>query len=268
MSLLKDCRFPALQKRGSWLVLLFFFVMFPGKSFPVENESAIPEKPLGWISDYAQLLNAGEIAQLNQRLASLESQTSTQIFVAIFPKLPKNFYLEDFTTRLFEKWRLGTNQNNNGVLLAIFLGDRELRIEVGYGLEDVLTDALSHQIIYNDILPYFKNGAFFQGISQGVNTIRDVVAGKYKTPVPKESSDSFFEILFFIIILIIVISQFLRQFRSSTTYSGRGYRRNTWGTPGGFFPSSGRFRGSSGTGPVFRGGFGGLSGGGGASGKW
>jgi uncharacterized protein len=249
----------------SLAIFLVFTFLHVGTSLAV-RPSAIPEKPVSWVSDYAQVLNPAEQEQLNQRLALLEKETSTQIFVAIFPALPEDFYLEDFSVKLFEQWRPGSNHNNNGVLLTIFMADRKLRIEVGYGLEDVLTDALSDRIIQAEILPHFKNGAYASGISQGIDAIVAAVAGKYQEPVEgAESSVNWVEILIFLIIAVIILSRF---FGSSTTFSSRGSSRNFWGGSGGFFPPIGGSGRSSGGGSIFRGGFGGMSGGGGASGSW
>jgi len=252
--------------RVGFPVILFVLFIFPqATGFAANKSAAIPEKPIGWVSDYARVLNPAEQAELNQRLAQLEQQTSTQIFVAIFPSLPENFYREDFTVKLFEQWRPGSQQNDNGVILAIFLADRQLRIEVGYGLEDVLTDALSSRIIQTEILPHFKNGNYHAGIAQGVDAIVAAVAGRYQEPVETaESAVDWGEILIFVIIALIILSRF---FGSSTTFSSRESKRNYWGGSGGFFPPIGG-SGRSGGGSTFRGGFGGMSGGGGASGSW
>lgn len=251
--------------RAEILAIFALLICLTGTGFAFAKPATIPEKPLGWVSDYARVLNPAEQAALNQRLAQLEQQTSTQIFVAIFPSLPEDFYLEDFTVKLFEQWRPGSQHNHNGVILAIFITDRKLRIEVGYGLEDVLTDALSQRIIQNEILPHFKNGNYSAGIAQGVDAIVAAVAGKYQEPVENaEAAVDWVEILIFVIIALIILSRF---FGSSTTFSSRGSKRNYWGGSGGYFPPIGG-SGRSGGGNIFRGGFGGMSGGGGASGSW
>ena len=249
--------------------VLIMLVLAAVLAFAGEDSAVIPEKPASWVTDYAQILNPLEKQQLDQRLAQLETQTSTQIFVAIFESLPEGFYLNDFVNRLFDKWRPGTDNNDNGVLLAIFIADRDLRIETGYGVEDVLTDALAKQIISTEIVPHFKNGAYYEGIASGTNAIMAAVEGRYQTPIRnKESPNSGFGSFIIFLIVLFILLRISRSRRSSTTFSSRGARKTVGGTPI-FFPptfSSGSGRRSSG--PTFGGGFGGFSGGGGASGSW
>lgn len=241
----------------------------------------IPERPQSWVSDYAGLLTPEQRQQLDQRLRDLEQRTSTQIFVAIFPALPENTYLEDFTIRLFEKWRPGLANEDNGLLLAVFVEDRRLRIEVGYGLEDVLTDAQASRVISQAITPRFREGNYFQGIDDGLDMIIAAVEGKYQIPVeqPRREGDGFLArhgpILIFIAFVFLILFNSWR--RPPTTLSGKGAHRHGWGGPiiwggssrsgwgGGSWGGGGRGGGGGGG---FSGGFGGSAGGGGASGSW
>ncbi len=264
-------------------VLLLLLLITPASIYA---QLDIPERPASWVSDYAGVLSASQRQSLDQQLEQLEVQTSTQIFVALFPQLPENTYLEEFCVKLYEKWRPGLKKEQNGVILAIFINDRKLRIEVGYGLEDVLTDLQSGRIINDDIGPFFKQGDYYSGIVNGLNSIIKAVGARYEIPMPysatkTDGGSGIGSIIFWSIIILIVIMIISAQRNSATTYSGKGYRRHSWDGPvvwkwqsggsgdkssgGSIFGGGGS---SSGGGGSFRGGFGGLSGGGGASGSW
>ncbi|MBN2093237.1 TPM domain-containing protein [candidate division KSB1 bacterium] len=274
MNQFKKCWWILHNTSGSiWLFLLVITTVY--------SQSGIPEQPASWVNDYAGVLTVSQQQSLAQQLEQLEVQTSTQIFVAIFPQLPENTYLEEFCVKLYEKWRPGLKNEQNGVILAIFINDRKLRIEVGYGLEDVLTDLQSGRIINDDIVPFFKQGDYYSGIVNGLNSIIKAVGSRYEIPMPysatgTDGSSGIGTLIFWIIIIFIVIMIISARRNSATTYSGKGYRRHSWDGPvvwkwpsgssgGSIFGGGGR---SSGGGGSFRGGFGGLSGGGGASGSW
>ncbi len=232
----------------------------------------LPEKPQAWLSDYAGVLTTQQKEQLNGVLNDLEKRTSNQIFIAIFKRIPEDTYLEDFASRLFEKWRPGLPNKDNGLLITIFTEDRKAKIEVGYGLEDVVTDAQARRVLYNYMIPYFKKGDYFSGLAQGLNILIPAVEGKYHIPLKnktktKNGSDAVGWLLT-ILAFIFFFGIFGRR-RSA----GIGTRhRGTWMGPfffggfGGGESSGGGFGGFGGGG--FSGGFGGMSGGGGASGSW
>src|SRR6185295_12628307 len=112
----------------------------------------MPAAPAARVNDYAGLLDSGGKAAIESKLAAFESESSNQIVVAIFPSLDGES-LEDFTNRLFERWKLGQTKLDNGVLLAIYTQDRKARIEVGYGLEHVLTDAKARLVLEDELSP-------------------------------------------------------------------------------------------------------------------
>ena len=139
----------------------------------------LPARPSGRVSDYANLLDASERAALERRLAAFEDTTSSQIVVAIFPSLEEES-LEDFTNRLFAKWALGQAERDNGVLLAIFIAERRARIEVGYGLEGVLTDAMSARILRERLTPAFREQRYAEGIAAAVQGMEEATRGEFK----------------------------------------------------------------------------------------
>lgn len=132
----------------------------------------------GHVVDEAQLLSDAIRSELETTLAQHETQTSNQIVVLIVPSLDGEV-LEEFSLRAAETYKLGQTDKDNGVLLLIAKDDRKLRIEVGYGLEGALTDALSAQIMRNEIVPKFRDGDFDAGVVAGATAILQAIQGEY-----------------------------------------------------------------------------------------
>ena len=244
------------------IILLLALVVFA--------KDDLPDKPSAWVTDYAHVLTTAETATLNELLAGLEQRSSNQIFIAIFTQIPENYYLEDFAVRLFEKWHPGLQDKDNGILILIAVRERKIRIEVGYGLEDVVTDAQAGRLIREYLAPEFKQGHYYAGLRKTLNVLIPAVEGKYQLPrAPKKRKGNGVSSIF---ILIIILFIFLRIFRGPRS-TGYGSRRRMSGgllLPGIFIGGFGGGRGGGGgfSGGGFSGGFGGMSGGGGASGGW
>ncbi len=132
------------------------------------------------VTDLTGTLPAQSVTQFEQRLAAFEREKGMQVAVLLVPTARPDS-IEQYAVRVFEQWRLGRKGVDDGVLLVIAKNDRELRIEVGYGLEGVLTDATSNRIINEDIVPHFKRGDFAAGIDAGVARILRVAGGE---PLP------------------------------------------------------------------------------------
>lgn len=246
--------------------LFFLFTIF---SF-VFGSTNIPEKPESWVNDEVGVLSTSEKNVLIEMLNGLEQRSSNQIFIAIFNKLPENHYLEDYAVKLYEKWRPGLEKEDNGILILVFIQDRKIRIEVGYGLEDVVTDAQSGVLIREYLAPEFRKGNYFQGLKSALDILIPAVEGKYKIPVKNQSSK---KISFTTILIILVILFILSRFFGGNKPIGIGSKRRGKYMTGPFiFGGLGGFKGGSSSGSSFgggfSGGFGGLSGGGGASGGW
>ncbi|MBX9460747.1 MAG: TPM domain-containing protein [Brevundimonas sp.] len=124
----------------------------------------------GRVVDQARLLTPEKEAELTARLEALERDTSDQLVVVTLDSL-QGLEIEDYGYRLGRAWGIGQAEENNGVLLIVAPNERKVRIEVGYGLEPILTDGLSALIIHNEILPSFREGRFEQGIEQGVTAV-------------------------------------------------------------------------------------------------
>src|SRR3954462_1023295 len=130
----------------------------------------------GRVVDDAGILDAGTRAALTQKLAEFEAKTSDQLVVVTLKSL-QGTSVEDFGVELGRRWQIGQKGKNNGVLLIVAPNERKVRIEVGYGLEGALTDAVSRLIIENAITPRFRAGDFAGGITRGVDDIISVLTG-------------------------------------------------------------------------------------------
>jgi uncharacterized protein len=234
----------------------------------------------GRVVDQAGVMNAQSRADVEAKLKNLEDKSSIQLVVATVKSL-QGSDIETFANELFRFWKLGEAQKNNGVLLLVAPSEHKVRIEVGYGLEGTLTDALSSVIIQSAIIPRFRANDFSGGIERGVDGIISVLSGdtsdwQKKVAVRNDDSGSIFNalfpLLFFGLFWFVFISMVRMHGSSSGRYVTRGgrtvfvpYPGSGWG---GGFGSSGSNGGFSGG---FDGGFsggGGSSGGGGASGSW
>jgi uncharacterized protein len=235
----------------------------------------VPDKPAARVNDYAGILDAGAESAIEAKLRDFESASSTQIVVAAIPSLDGEA-IEDVATRVFEKWGLGQKGRNNGVLLLIAMENHRAKIEVGYGLEDRLTDALSRRILEDRFFPAFRDKDYAGGISATCDAIIAATQGAY-TALPKKRSSA--PALSVIVPLIILIVFILLGLQGGSGISGRGRRRYYrsgpfwWGGGGGLGGGGfgggggGGFGGGGGGFGGFSGG-GGMSGGGGASGSW
>lgn len=211
-------------------------------------------KLTGRVVDNAGLLDVQVEKELTNILAQHETETTNEIVVVTLTGL-QGYPIEDFGYQLGRHWGIGKKGVDNGVLLIIAPRERKVRIEVGYGLEGRITDALANHIIQTRILPSFKKNAYQVGIVNGTQAIIDAVKGAYKPPRKENWKYS--------IILIVFIGVMI-LFIWSSGNGGNGYRRRS----GGYY--SGGYSGSS-HGSGYSGGFsggGGSFGGGGASGGW
>jgi uncharacterized protein len=144
-------------------------------------------EPQGFVNDFAGILSAETRQQLEDQLARLEKDSSVEIAVVTVESLQKTT-IEDYAARLFETWQIGKKDRDNGVLLLIAPNERKLRIEVGYGLEPVLTDSKAGRVIRNIITPRFKDGDYDAGITAGVAAITKIVRGEEVALDPKSST--------------------------------------------------------------------------------
>ena len=247
--------------------LALFCLLFTFIYFGIASALDIP--PLrGRVNDYANLMTPGRAQSLEQRLGQFETETGHQIAVLTLPSL-QGEDIEGFSIRVAESWKIGKKKFDNGAILIVAQNDRKLRIEVGYGLEGVLPDAIANRIINEVIVPRFRDGDFPGGIEAGVDAIVRVTKGE---PLPetarkrKAAPASYIHLIAPLLLLVFFFFSIFSRWASPTAWNTRG-RRGYYG-PGGFFPGGGFGGGGfGGGGGGFSGGGGGF-GGGGASGGW
>jgi uncharacterized protein len=230
----------------------------------------------GRVVDQAQILDAATRTRIDSKLEQLESKTTTQLVVATLRSL-QGYDIADYGYRLGRTWGIGQKGKNNGVILLVAPGERKIRIEVGYGLEGTVTDAVSRLIIENAILPRFRAGDFPGGIERGVDDLVLLLSGnaedfKRRAAEQQDRPSGTTGAASFVFVILLIAIWFIVFVRRSQRpgYTGRrspplwiptGGSRDQGGWPGGGGWSSG------GSGGGFSGG-GGSFGGGGASGSW
>ena len=142
----------------------------------------IPARPQGYVSDFARILSVSDENRMTALCTELERKTGAQIAVVTMPSVQPDT-VEQYAVKLFKKWGIGQKGKDNGVLLLVAVNDRKARIEVGYGLEGSLTDALSKSIIERFMVPAFRQGNFPQGIQAGATAVASVIAKEYGVTV-------------------------------------------------------------------------------------
>ncbi|MGI1679946.1 MAG: TPM domain-containing protein [Cellvibrionaceae bacterium] len=247
-------------KVSALIAVFVLFVFFSATSFSA-NQSNINFPSLsGRVVDQAGMLSPTAEDQLTALLKAHEKKSTNQVVVVTLNELQGND-IADYGYQLARHWEIGQKDINNGALLIIAKRERKMRIEVGYGLEGALTDAISSNIIQTIISPAFKRGDFESGITQGTTAILAAIDGEYTAKENKNNDHEFRNFLIFII-LFLLISFLFSYFGGGS--GGNRHRRvfGSGGIGGGSFGGGGGFGGGG-----FSGGGGGF-GGGGASGGW
>ncbi|MFG1301831.1 TPM domain-containing protein [Xanthobacter sp. V3C-3] len=237
----------------------------------------------GRVVDAAHVLDPATLAALDAKLAAQEAKATDQLVVATVPSL-QGTSVEDYANRLFRHWQLGQAKKNNGVLFLVAPAERKVRIEVGYGLEGILTDAVASTIIRNAVVPAFKAGNMAAGVVKGTDAILEVLnldpdeararARQLEQPgMSEEEVDNLIFLAVMVIFWAYIIWRVTRGGRGGG--GGSAARRRRGGALGGatasswdWGTSSGGWSGGSSSGGGWSGGGGGSSGGGGASGDW
>lgn len=230
----------------------------------------VPPAPTQWVTDSAGILPDDAEAMLNEKLRAFEDRTGSQLIVYTLPSIERDS-IESFTIRAAEKWRVGQKKADNGLILFVFVAERKARIEVGYGLEGTITDAVSAQTIRNEIAPHFQNGDYVAGLNAAADALMARIEGKeVPQPVarrvpgygrPQQSIWPFLILIIFIIFVLPMLRRsgcgclplfFLPGGGGGITFGGGGFGGGgSWGGGGGGFSGGG-----------------GSFGGGGATGGW
>ena len=270
---LKDCfgeppkpaREPRALPKTVYSVVVGLYVLLMSHSFAAE---VIPPTPKAYFNDYANVVSKEAASGFNEQLAQFERETSDQVVVAVFPKMQSDSDIADYTRRVAQAWGVGQKDRRNGVVLFVFIQDRKMFIQVGYGLEGALPDATAFDITERHIKPLFRTGDYEAGLTTGIDLIWKAIRGEYKgsekTVAERKGGGGVFGLLPFItfIIVLIIISRLFRKL------GGYGYSSRRGGPV--FIPSGGGWSsgGSSEGGFSGFGGGGGSFGGGGAGSSW
>ena len=264
--LLQDARATRRGTRAdAWRAGLLSFLLLLIAS-PLARALEVP--PLrGRVNDYAGVMSQDQVRTLESQLAQFEQETGHQIAVLTIPTLDGED-IEGFSIRVAENWKIGKKGFDNGVNLLVAVKDRKLRLEVGYGLEGVLPDAIADRIIRDYIVPRFRAQDYAGGVIAGIDAVQKVIkqeplpeSARKPNQAPRSGFNSL--AMFAIAFVIFALMAFSSGRRSrNQMWSGRGRRYPPifWGGGGGGF-------GGGGSGGGFSGGGGGF-GGGGASGSW
>jgi len=219
----------------------------------------------GRVVDEANILDPAARAALTQKLADLEAKTSDQLVVVTLRSL-QGTSIEDFGVELGRRWRIGQQGKNNGVLLIVAPSDRKVRIEVGYGLEGTLTDAISKLIIENAIIPRFRANDVPGGVNRGVDDIISVLTGDAeewkqraaKRPDPTPPWGTIITLILALVVFGLVFFMIVGAMPSGPNNRRRRRSASPWSSGSSWWTgSSGGFSGG-----------GGSFGGGGSSGSW
>jgi uncharacterized protein len=158
----------------------------------------------GYVNDYADMISPSAENEIELKLKSLEQTDSTQIVILTIPSL-EGEALEDYSIKVAEEWKIGQKNKDNGAIFLVSKNDRKMRIEVGYGLEGVITDLLAGRIIDDIAAPYFRNGEMDQGFNAVTDALVGTAKGEFTTdnlPASKKTKDGTFpSIIFFIIVI-------------------------------------------------------------------
>ncbi len=244
--------------RKIFLILVFLILPFLGYA------KDIPQ-PVGWISDFANVIDKGNADKLTSLIEEVEQKTTAEIAVVTVSSIAP-YDEKEYARLLFDNWKPGKKGKDNGVLVLLAVKERRWRIETGYGVEGILPDGICGDIGRNYMVPHFRAGKYGEGLYQGICAIANIIAkdahvtlatlGNFEEIAPQSQSSSSIPnglgmlIIPIIVVLLIVISN-LATYRNR--YYGGGYYGGSLG--GGFGGGGGGF-----------GGFGGGGGGGGGAG--
>lgn len=178
-------------------------------------QKAVPELWGQRVHDEVHILKQATIDELEKKLKTYEDSTSNQIAILIIQSLDGEV-MERYSMRVVEKWKLGQKGKDNGVLLLIAYDDHKVRIEVGQGLEGVLTDLRSSTIVRNEIAPAFRRGDYDAGVTLGVNSIIGEIGGEFKASEKRDNTIGIgIAIIVGLVFLIVLILAFVKEYRSA-----------------------------------------------------
>jgi len=165
-----------------FLILLITFLYFINSFSQTDNAKSLTDNPTQikkYVVDETNTLTPEQVNALLKKLVDFEKQTSNQIIIYIIESL-NGEPIENAAYKIASANKIGKKDKNNGVLFLIAIKDKKMRIEVGYGLEGALTDAISSSILRNEVTPSFREGKYFEGVSKGLDAIMLATKNEYK----------------------------------------------------------------------------------------
>ena len=165
--------------------IVFIAVLLAALAGGVVYAQSFPS-PVGYVNDFANLLTPSTETAMEAQLTRLERETTAEVAVVTIISL-ENESLEIYANDLFNSWGIGKKDKDNGVLFLIALADRQTRIEVGYGLEPIITDGRAGRILDNEVIPSFKNGDYETGIQAGVDAIEAYIREGTSPSFPEDN---------------------------------------------------------------------------------
>lgn len=240
---------PMLTRLKILLLTLLIAAPLSAQDFP---------SPTGHVNDFANLLGDREVQNLESKLRTYRDTTSNVIAIAIVESL-QGLPREEVATTIFNEWRMWEGERQNGVLILVAPNEREMQIEVGYGLEGAVTDLQAGRIVDEILRPNFQQGNFYTGLERATTVLMQLGAGEYDA-VDRATEEDSGNFSFIVILIIFIIIYTL--VRASGGKGGGRRGRHTLGS-GGIVWGGGGFSGGGSGGFSGGGGFGGFSGGGG-----
>lgn len=279
--------------------LLVALLLFAGtcQAIAASGDGLVPIPPLkALITDLTGTLTPAQVSELDAMLKRFESASGSQIAILIIPTT-KPEEIEQYSIRVVDQWKLGRKGVDDGILLLVAKDDKKVRIEVGYGLEGAIPDAIAKRIIEEQIIPHFKNDDFYGGINVGVDTMIRIIGGeqlpelKTRTSKNVDSTDTWIFLFFAALVIGGILQKFLGKFLGSAIIAAivgivawfvlstvivaiiigiAAFIASLWigSDSRGFGGGSGWGGGGFGGGGGWGGGSGGGFGGGGSSGSW
>jgi len=247
------------------ILLAILITLFLSHILSFSKNSSFPE-PVGYVNDFAHIIPSSDIARLTGLITELERKTTSEIAIVTLESVPEGD-IEGYAVDLFEAWGIGKKGEDNGLLILVSVSEHLIRIEVGYGLEGIITDGLAGQVIRQKIAPKFQQGSFGGGLFNGTATLANLIASEKGVELgalnslPQEDYEmahqrssrpkrAVVNLLYLLLILFFLGGRFFLL--PWLFFMGGGF----WG------------RGRGGFGGGFGGFGGGISGGGGATGRW
>lgn len=187
------------------MILLFFLI---GLVFAQPVFASHIPAPQGYVNDFANALTVEQKSNLENKLQNYQQQTTNEITIATVKSL-NGQDIEDFTVKTFEEWKIGKKGKDNGILLLSAIEDRKVRIEVGYGLEQYVTDGRAGQIIREVIAPNFRENKYYEGLDQSVSQIVNLISSENKDTSISDKKGFSLEAIWILLVIFIYVGAYL-----------------------------------------------------------